>query len=54
MRVQRKFCEGAAWANADTLEASWLRSWGQVSCADGSRLVAQMESLRLKTKRESG
>ena len=32
--VQRKFCEGAAWANADMLEASWLRSRRQVGCAD--------------------
>ena len=46
MRVQRKFCEGAARANADTL--------GQVGCAVEGKLVAQMESFRLKTKRESG
>ena len=42
MRVQRKFCEGAAWANADTL--------GLVGCAVGGRLVAQLESFRLKPK----
>jgi len=34
VRVQRKFCEGAARANADTLEAGWLRSRRQVGCAD--------------------
>ena len=38
VRVQRKFCEGAAWANADTL--------GQGGCADGVGKV--------KNQRDSG
>ena len=42
VRVQRKFCEGAARANADTQGAGWLHRWG--------RWVALLGSLRLKTK----
>ena len=41
MRVQRKFCEGAAMENADTLGTGLLR-WG--------RFVAPLGSVRLKTK----
>ena len=47
MRVQRKFCEGAARANADTLEAGQLRRGGQVCCADGVVKVKNQKGVGL-------